>query len=118
MTLASLDSHTPNSSIVTGVIVIFVMISVLPVVGALQSSSKRPCANFVVFMDALAVVIFMFIRNWSNFRTLCAEENGGVPRRMMIRFGIFCILPLPIVTISYVDSFLSHWLATQAMTLG
>ncbi|KAF7424535.1 hypothetical protein PC9H_009842 [Pleurotus ostreatus] len=69
-------------SIVTGVIVIFVMISVLPVV---------------------AVVIFMFIRNWSNFRTLCAEENGGVPRRMMIRFGIFCILPLPIVTISLVS---------------
>ncbi|KAF4596631.1 hypothetical protein EYR38_008018 [Pleurotus pulmonarius] len=69
-------------SIITGIIVIFVMISVLPVV---------------------SVTIFMFIRNWGTLRNLCAEQNGGLPLRLVIRYGVFCLLPVPIVTISLVS---------------
>ncbi|KAJ8521367.1 hypothetical protein ONZ45_g1942 [Pleurotus djamor] len=72
----------PTPSLITGGIVVFVMIAVLPVVG---------------------VTTYMFIRNWNAFRQMRVRETGGVPPRMVIRFGIFCLLPLPIVTISLVS---------------
>ncbi|KAG9224960.1 hypothetical protein CCMSSC00406_0001889 [Pleurotus cornucopiae] len=51
----------------------------------------------------IAVTIFMFIRNWGTLRNLCAEQNGGLPLRLVIRYGVFCLLPVPIVTISLVS---------------
>ncbi|KAJ8692514.1 hypothetical protein PTI98_009819 [Pleurotus ostreatus] len=70
---------TSAPSIVTDVIVLLVMAWVFPVV---------------------AIVVFIFVSNWRNFRTACAVENGGVPRRMMIRFGAICLLlPLPVVAV-------------------
>ncbi|KAL0954454.1 hypothetical protein HGRIS_003430 [Hohenbuehelia grisea] len=72
-----LESSLPSQ--ITGAVVILFELAIFPVVG---------------------MTTVFFYRNWHAFRSMQIRQSV-VPLRMIIRFAIFCLLPIPVLALSF-----------------